>query len=211
MRRRALLATVGALGVAGCLGTGDGESSETPPATPPDDPPGEFEEISPVTTVESDAVDADPFSEVRVQQPTELPFAFSVSVASGESLPELTVTVTNRGERGYVMRSEGHYGLPFTGDVSGDREGETLVAGTVSRADPSADDLDCAVGRLGREPATERVELAPDDSESETGQVANHVDNTVCWPAGEHQFTQGYEVWSAEDAFRFEFAFSLVI
>lgn len=208
MRRRALLATVGAVGLSGCLGGSDDDT--TPQGTPAEEPPTEFDGISPVTTTETESVGVGPFGEIRVEQPTELPFAFDVSLSPGETVPELRVDVTNEGDRTFVARPLNGTGFPFTGDVSGEREGETLVAGTVSSEEPTETDLECAVGRLAETDTRKQTRLDPDDTAIEIGHVANHVDNTVCWPEGEHRFTEGYEVWSTEQAFRFEFAFSLV-
>lgn len=212
MQRRALLATVGAVGLAGCLG-GDG-SAGTPAdgaATPGTKPAADaFEEIDPVTTTRTEPVDAEPFAELSFEQPTELPFRFSVSLHSGSKLPEATVGVTNEGDRTYAVETSSH-GLPFPGAVGENESGEALVAGVLDSTTPADGGLDCVTGSLSTRSSADRATLSPDDSTDRTVQVYNHADNTVCWPEGTFDFGATYEVWSADQAFRFGFAFSLVI
>lgn len=211
MHRRALLATVGATGIAGCLGGDSVETADDTASTPGEKPAADaFEEIDPVTTTRTESVDTDRFEERSFEQPTELPLCFSVSFRSESKLPEVTIGMTNEGSRPYAVATSSN-GLPFPGAVAENESGEALVAGVLGSNTPADEGLDCVTGTLTTRSAADRATLSPEDSTDRTVQVYNHADNGVCWPEGTFDFDATYEVWSAEQAFRFDFEFSLTV
>ena len=234
MRRRALLASIGVAGAAGCLGGGDDERTATTVAstrnrtrttgsgtpTPTEQPwtPGEvppedaFEERDPETERESESVDVGPFSEVGVHQPVDFPFGFSVSLSGGEGLPEVIVEMTNTGDQRYAIHTS-TTGIPFRGDVAENGEGGALAAGVGETVltNNDGDGLDCKVGTVLSQPAPEKVVLSPGDTIRATKTVATHADSDACWPEETFEFGDAYSVWGDGAAFEFGFGFDLVI